>query len=84
MEQEEVGIDDPVEVDGVTLIPVVKISSHHWHTEHGISFLGVKQAIAVVVVHPGAKRIFRITGEEVPLDQLSHEFPSAKGILERL
>ena len=84
MEKQEVGIDNPVEVAGVTLIPVVKVSLNYWHAKGGILFFGVKQAVAVVVVHPTAKRAFRITGEEVSLDQLMQEFPSTKEILERL
>jgi len=84
MEKQEVGIDNPVEVAGVTLIPVVKVSLNYWHAKGGISFLGMKQAVAVVVVDPTAKRAFRITGEEVSLDQLMREFPSTKEILERL
>ena len=66
------------------MIPVVKVSLNYWHAKGGISFLGMKQAVAVVVVDPTAKRAFRITGEEVSLDQLMQEFPSTKEILERL
>ena len=65
MEKQEVGIDNPVEVAGVTLIPVVKVSLNYWYANGGISSFGVKQAVAVVVLHPTAKRAFRITGEEV-------------------
>jgi uncharacterized spore protein YtfJ len=84
MEKQEVGIDNPVELAEVTLIPVVKVSLNYWHTNGGISSFGVKQAVAVVVVHPTAKRAFRVTGEEVTLDQLMQEFPSTKETLERL
>ena len=84
MEEQEVGIDNRVEVAGVTLIPVAKVSLNYWHANGGILCFGVKQAVAVVVVHPTAKRAFRITGEEVPLDQLMQEFPSTKEMLERL
>ncbi len=84
MEKQEVGIDNPVEVAGVTLLPVVKVSLNYWHVNGGVSFFGVKQAVAVVVVHPTAKRAFRITGEEVSLNQFMQEFPSTKEILERL
>ena len=84
MEKQEVGIDNPVEAAGVTLIPVVKVSLNYWHANGSISSFGVKQAVAVVVVYPTAKRAFRITGEEVPLGQLLQEFPSTKETLERL
>ena len=84
MEKQEVGVGNAVEVAGVTLIPLVEVSLSYRHANGGISSFGVKQAVAVVVVHQTAKRAFRITGEEVPLGQLMQEFPSTKEILENL
>ena len=82
MEKKEVGIDNPVAVAGVTLIPIVKVSLNYWRGNSGVSFFGVKQPFGVVVVSPSAKRAFRITGEEVPLDQLIQEVPGIKEVLE--
>ena len=82
MEKKEVGIENPVAVAGVTLIPVVEISLNYWRSNSGISFFGVKQPVSVVVVSPLAKRAFRVTGEEVSLDQLIQEVPGIKEILE--
>lgn len=82
MEKKRVTIDNPVAVAGVTLIPVAKVSLNYWHGDGGISFFGVKQPVDVVVVSPSAKRAFRITGEEVPLDQLIQEAPGIKEIVE--
>ena len=84
MEKKEVGIDNPVVVAGVTIIPVAKISLNYWRADSGISFFGVKQAVGVVVVSPSANRAFRISGEEVSLDQLMQEVPSIREMLERL
>jgi uncharacterized spore protein YtfJ len=84
MEKEEVKIDNPVAVGGVTLIPVAKVSLNCRHISGGISFFGAKQPVSVVVVSPSAKRAFRITGEEVPLDQLIQEVPDIKEILDRI
>lgn len=81
METKAVEIGNPVTVAGVILIPVVKVSLSYWHGNHGISFFGVKQPVSVVVVSPSVKRAFRITGEEVPLEQLILEVP---GVKERL
>jgi len=81
MEKKEVEIDNPVTVAGVTLIPVVKVSSNYWRRNSSLSFFGVKQPIGVVVVSPSAKRAFRMTGEEVPLDQLIQEVPGIKEVL---
>ena len=82
MEAKKVIIDNPVAVAGVTLIPVAKVSLNSWHSNRGSSFFGVKQPIGVVVVSPSARQAFRITGEEVSLDQFIQEVPGIKEILE--
>ncbi len=84
MERQEVVVDNPVAVAGVTLIPVVKISLKHWRSNGGVSLLGAKRPVSIVVVSPSAKRAFRITGEEVSLDQIMREAPGIKEILERI
>lgn len=84
MEKKEVGTDNPVAVAGITLIPVAKVSVNYRHGNSSISFFGVKQPVAVVVVSRSTKRAFRTTGEEVPLDQLIQEVPDIKEILERI
>ncbi len=84
MEKKEVVIDNPVTIAGVTLIPIVMISQNYWQGNGGISFMGVKQPVSVIVVSPSAKKAFKITGEEVPLDQLIQEVPGVKEILERI
>ena len=84
MEKEEIRIEAPVTVAGVTLIPVVKASLNCWHKKGRLSCFGTKQPVSVVVVSPQAKRAFRINGEEVSLDQLTKEAPGIKEILEGL
>ena len=81
MEKKEVEIGNPVTIAGVTLIPVIKVSLNYWRRNGDISFFGAKQPIGVVVVSPSAKRAFRITGEEVPLDQFIQEVPRIKEVL---
>ncbi len=75
MEKREVIVDSPVTAVGVTVIPVVKVSLYHWHDKHGTSFYGEKGPVSLVVVTPSARRAFRITGEEIALDQLMQEVP---------
>ena len=82
MEKEEISIEAPFAVAGVTLVPIVKASLNGWHSKGRLSFFGVKQPICIVVVSPQAKRAFRINGEEVSLDQLAKEVPGIKEILE--
>lgn len=84
MEKEEISIEAPVAVAGLTLIPVVKTSLNCWHRKGWFSFFGTKQPVSVVVVSPQARRAFRIDGEEIPLDQLMKEVPGLKETLERI
>ena len=81
MEKKEIEIGNPVAVAGVTLIPITKLSLNYWHSNVGASFFGIKQPVSVVVVSPPEKRAFRITGEEVPLDQVIQEVPALQDIL---
>lgn len=75
MEKEEVTVGNPVAIDGLTLVPVVRVSLNSWHADGSTSFFGVKQPVAVIVLSMTARRAFRITGEEVTIDQLVQEFP---------
>ena len=82
MEKEEIRIEAPFAVAGITLIPIVKASLNCWQGRGRLSFLGIKQPVSIVVISPQAKRAFRISGEEVPLAQLIKEVPGIKDIIE--
>ena len=84
MEAKEVIIEKPVAVAGVTVIPIVKVTLNRRHGNRSISYFGNKQPIGVVVISPSAKRAFRTTGEEVPLDELIQEAPGIKELLEEI
>lgn len=84
MEREEIRIEAPFAVAGVTLIPVVKARLNYRPGKGRLSFFGIKQPVSVVVVSPQARRAFRINGEEVSLEELIKEAPSLKEILEGL
>ncbi len=81
MEKEEIRVEAPFTVAGVTLVPVVKVWLNCWQSKGRVSFFGTKQPVSLVVVSPQAKRAFRINGEEVSLDQLYKEVPGIKEIL---
>ena len=80
--KKEVRADTPVTVAGVTLIPVTEIVLNCWQGKSSISFYGVKRPVGMVMVSPSLKKAFRVTGEEVPLDQFRQEFPGIKEILD--
>ena len=81
MEKNEVVIENPVAVAGITLVPVTELSVNYWRGKHSLSCFGMKQPVGVVVISPSTKRAFRITGEEISLDQLITEAPDIKEVL---
>lgn len=84
MEKEVIRIETPFTVAGVTLVPIVKTQLNYWQSKSRLSFFSIKQPVSIVVISPQAKRAFRISGEEVSLDQLTEEVPDIKEILEEL
>ena len=84
METKEVALDNPVAIAGLTIIPVVQVLLNSWHAKGNTSFFGLKQPIAVIVVSSLATRAFRITGEEISIEQLLQEAPAIKEGLEKL
>jgi hypothetical protein len=83
-EKEEVKVEAPFAVAGVTLIPIVKTSLKCWQGKKSLSCFGIKQPVSLVVVSPQARKAFRISGEEISLDQLTEEVPGVEEILDRI
>jgi len=81
MEKKEIEIGTPLKVGAVTIIPVIKSSLNCWRYRAKFSFLGTKQPASVVVVSASEKKAFRITGEEVPLDQFIQEIPAVEKLV---
>lgn len=82
MEKNEIVIENPMVVSGITLVPITEFSLNYWRGKHSLLCFGIKQPVSMVVVSPSAKRAFRITGEEISLDQLITEVPAIKEVLE--
>lgn len=77
------GIDNPVSVNGFTIIPVVKLSIHYSFSA-GVSIFSTRQPIAAVIISSSQKRAISITGEEMSLEGLIQEIPGIKETLEKI
>ena len=84
MEKKEVIIGSPVRVAGATVVPVTQVSLYYWCGKGGVSFFGLKYPVSIVVATPEEKKAFRVTGEEIPLDQLIQEVPGMKEVIEKI
>ena len=82
--KKKVSTYDPLLIKGLTLIPVVEVSLNCWNKGKGISISGTNQPIAIVVISPSDKKVIRITGEELSLDQFTQEVPDIKETLEKV
>ena len=82
MEKEEIRLETPFAIAGVTLVPIVKTSINHWQSKGELFFIGTKQPLSLLVISPQAKRAFRISGEEISPDELMKEVPAIARILE--
>jgi hypothetical protein len=82
MEKSIIGIDTLVSIKGWTIIPVWEIILSYSFAA-GIYLYGNKRAIAAVIMSPAIKKAFRMTGEEVTLEQLIQEIPALKEALEK-
>jgi len=84
MEKEEIKIETPFVSPGLTLIPIVKDSINYWQGRGRFSFFGIKQPVSMVVISPQGRKAFRISGEEISLDQLTEEVPGIKEVMQNL
>ncbi len=84
MEKKEVTISSPVNIAGTTVVTVstVKIESRYGRRSAVVK--GNIQPDSVIVTTPAARRAFRITGEEIALEQLVREFPAISEKLEKI
>lgn len=84
MEKPKVEIESPLTMNGASLITVAEVSMNYGCVNGTVLFSGIRRPIAVVAVMPFARRAFRITGEEISLDQLVKEVPEVKEVLEAM
>lgn len=81
MEKERLSTGAPCTVAGVTLVPIVRTQFNYRQGRKRLSYYGVKQPVAVLVISARDKRVYRISGEEVALDQLIEEVPELEELL---
>ncbi len=65
--------DTSLTIAGVTLIPIIEVSVNHWQHNDILSCWGTKDPVGIVVLSQSARLAFRITGEEVSVEELMEE-----------
>ncbi len=49
-----------------------------------MSFFGLRQPLYVIMISPLEKKAFKLSGEEIPLDELIQEAPDIKSRLAKI
>jgi hypothetical protein len=81
MEKKAVITETPFKIDGLTVIPVVRISlDDRTYGKRNIAF-GSRQPVAVIFSTGAKKKVLRITGEEISLEKLMEEFPDLNNFI---
>jgi hypothetical protein len=84
MEKKKVSTENPISVNGLTLMPVVKTAIWGWGRRGNAAYAGYKRAVIIVTVIQGIKKAYRTTGEEISLEELVKEYPEVKDRIEGL
>jgi hypothetical protein len=83
METQGVVIEPPLPVAGAIILPIAQVRTCFWHSAEGISAFCIKKPLYIIIIRNSAKKAFRMTGEELSLDQLKMECPQAAAPLEQ-
>lgn len=75
MEKKEIIVEKAVTLAGFSVMPVVEVMLKYDDNNKGIFCYYSRRPLAVIVSSKSMRRAIRITGEEVPLDQLIQELP---------
>jgi len=78
MEKKKIIVEKAVILAGLSVIPVVEVLLQYGENKMGISCFYSKKPLAIVISSGSEKKAIRITGEEVPLDQLIQDIPILK------
>ena len=82
MEEKKIIIDKPPAIAGLSLVTITQVSVRlHESKLAGKAFMASMQPLAVVALLPQKNRAFRITGEEVSVEELLQEYPGLKDYL---
>jgi hypothetical protein len=84
MEIKTIKTESGISVGGVTLVPIVESGCAAWRMSGRLSVTGYKHPLAIIVIMEGQKKAYRVSGEEIAIEELVSEYPSVKESIENL
>lgn len=84
MRQEIIACEQAVMTGNIKIVPVVKLSVLCLDIGGGTTFHAVKQPQYILVTQNGHCVVYRVTGENISIDQAMKEYPAMEEALARL
>ena len=81
MEKEEIVVEEPVAIDGYTVVPITRKSVHYVKNKEGNFFIGIKHPLAVLMT-TGLKKVLYMIKDDYSMEQLIEELPELKSLLQ--
>jgi uncharacterized spore protein YtfJ len=81
MEKEEIVVDTPVEVCGLTVILVVQVTSYYTSGKNRLASYCTKNPLFIVIVQESDIKAFDMDGSLVEIDKLIDAAPGLKVLL---
>ncbi len=75
MEKKKIVIEKAVNLAGFSIIPIVEVGLKYSENNKGAFYFCYKRPLAIILSSKSGEKAIRITGEEIPLDQLIQDFP---------
>ncbi len=85
MEKKKATLEEPVTVNGRTLIPIVQTTITGWPNQGSVSFFSFKKPLYILVLSAGLPlTAMSTTGEPASIDEIVAKFPELKEKIQQL
>jgi len=75
---------NPVEIRGMTIIPLISISASCNRLNSNLTCYGSMRPLYIVLINSDGTRAFTINGEGVSLEELIQEVPKLSAVLDSI
>jgi len=82
MEKTQITADTPLHVGHFKIVPVIRVVYNTWTQGSRSITCGSKQPVAIVFFTQNERKILRVSGEEMSLQELIEEFPETRNIFD--
>lgn len=79
MEKSEIKPGEPVTIDNITIIPIIKTALHRIESGHIMMDSGTAEIVKLLIINNADCKVLSIDGEELSTEELFEDFPELSG-----